>query len=165
MHNLILRISAIIILVSLLERVPFSVEVLINTWETNPNIYAILFSIAPGIFALIISFLLWFFPSTLSSKFANPNETLDKDSINIFGDFLISIVGLYILANAVPDLIYFVSLYIISSSENIEILPFDRAAFVATVVEIIIGLFLLYGSSLIHKFIQRLKKEINEKSL
>jgi hypothetical protein len=167
MHTLILRIGAIVILVSLLEKVPFSVETLSNTWENSQNINAIIFSIAPGIFALIVSFLLWFFPYTISSKLSTPTDNLkvESDYAKALGEILISIIGLYILANAIPDLIYHIVLYIVTSNENLEILPVDRAASIATIAELIIGLFLLYGSGLIHKFVQRLKKEINEKSL
>jgi hypothetical protein len=167
MQTLILRIGAIVILLSLLEKVPISIEAIINNWQNNPDVFAVLFSMAPGIFALVISFLLWFYPSTLSSQFSakNENSSLDNDKSGLFGDTLISVIGLYILAHAIPDLIYHIVLIIVSSKENIVILPIDRAASVATIAEIVIGMFLLYRSSLVHKFIQGLKREMKEKSL
>ena len=167
MHTLILRVGAIVILVSLLEKVPLSVETVIGNWQNNPSVTAILFSLAPGIFALIISFLLWFYPATLASKFSAPTENsgIDQDKLGLFGEILISVIGLYILANAIPDLIYHIVLYIVSSNENLELLPVDRAASVATIAEIVIGMFLLYGSGLIHRFIQGIKREMKEKSL
>jgi hypothetical protein len=162
MHTLILRVAAIVILLSLLEKVPLSVEALVSTWQNNPNVSVILFSMAPGIFALIISFLLWFYPATLSSKFAAPTENngIDQDKSILFGEILISVLGLYILANAIPDVVYHIVLYIVSSNENLELLPVDRAAAVATIAEIIIGVFVLYGSGLIHRFIQGIKREM-----
>jgi hypothetical protein len=48
----------------------------------------------------------------------------------------------------------------VSSNENLELLPVDRAAAVATIAEIIIGVFVLYGSGLIHRFIQGIKREM-----
>jgi hypothetical protein len=150
-----------------LEKVPFSVETLSNTWQNSQNINAILFSMAPGIFALFFSFLLWFYPSTISSKLSAPTENLnvESDYEKALGEILIAVLGLYIIANAIPDLIFHIVLYIVSNNQNLQILPIDRAASIATIVELIIGLFLLYGSGLIQKFIQRLKREISEKSL
>ena len=164
MYMLILRVAAIVILLSLVEKVPLSIETAMSTWQNNPNVSVILFSMAPGIFALIISFLLWFFPSTLLSKFSGPtkNGETDPDKSVIFGELIISVIGLYILANAIPDVVYHIVLYIVSSNENLELLPVDRAASVATLAEIIIGMFLLYGSGLIHRFIQGIKREIHE---
>ena len=167
MQTLILRVGAIVILISLLEKVPLSVETLSNTWQSKQNINTILFSMAPGIFALVISFLLWFYPSTISSKLSASADAISNESDNIkaLSEILISLIGLYVLANAIPDLVYHIVLYIVSNNENLEILPIDRAASIATIVELIIGLFLLYGSGLIHMVVKRLKKEINEKSL
>lgn len=162
MQTLILRIGAIVILVSLLEKVPLNIETVVGNWQKNPSVSTILFSMAPGVFALIISFLLWFYPATLSSKFLAPTENsgIEQNKLEIFGEILISVIGLYILANAIPDLIYHIVLYILSSNENLELLPVDRAASVATIAEIIIGIFLLYGSGLIHRFIQGIKREM-----
>ena len=167
MHTLILRIGAIVILLSLLEKVPLSVETISNTWQSNQNINTVLFSMVPGIFALIISFILWFYPSTISSKLSYPADDMGEKSnyAKALGEILIAILGLYILANAIPDLVYHIVLYIVSNNENLKIMPIDRAASIATIVELIIGLFLLYGSDLIHKVVQRLKMEIKEKDL
>lgn len=162
MHTLILRIAAVMILLSLLEKVPLSVETVISNWQNNPSVSAILFSMAPGIFALIISFVLWFYPGTLSSKFSGPAEYSgnEQDISALFGEILISVIGLYILATAIPDVVYHIVLYIVSSNESLELLPVDRAASVATIAEIIIGMFLLYGSGLIHRFIKGIKREM-----
>lgn len=167
MQTLILRIGAIVILVSLLEKVPLSVETVISNFQNDINVSAILFSLAPGVFALIISFLLWFFPATLTSKFAAPDEgkEIEPDQPRLYSELLISVIGLYILANAIPDFIYHLVLYIVSRNEGLELLPVDHAAFVATIAEAIVGIFLIHGSGLIHKLIQSLKREMKEKSL
>ena len=120
MNTLILRIGAILILLSLLEKVPFSVEILSNTWQNSQNINAILFSMAPGIFALFVSFLLWFYPSTISSKLSAPTDNLnvESDYEKALGEILITVLGLYIIANAIPDLIYHIVLYSFITSSS-----------------------------------------------
>lgn len=163
MVTTVLRIGAIVILINLLEQVPLSVENVYHSWKNELNISVILFSISPGIFALIISFLLWFFPSTLSSKFSPQNDDEYKnENVNYryLGEILISILGLYMITKAIPDLVYHIVFFIMAHDENLSIPPIDRAAFVATIAELVIGTFLLYGSGLIHRMIQEFKKEV-----
>jgi len=167
MVKVALRIGAILILINLLEKMPFSVDSILYSWQNDSDLSAIIYSMAPGIFALIIAFLMWFCPETLASKFSNSIEIEQDEHIKSsnFPEILISIVGLYILVNAVSDFIYHLVLIIVSINEKLPIPAYERAAFVATIFEIIIGLFLLYGSGLVHRIIKQIKKEINTKSL
>ena len=167
MQKLILRVGAIVILISLLEKVPFTVEALSNSWESSHDIYTILYSLSPGIFALIICFLLWFFPSTISSKLSDLEDIsrINPGHLDLLSGILISIVGVFIFANAIPDLVYHIVLHIESARMNIDILPVDRAALIATFFEVVIGGVLIYGSDLISNLINRFHKELNTESL
>jgi hypothetical protein len=112
---------------------------------------------------VVASLLLWFFPLTVASKILPPLQAeehvapLGAHELHSVG---ISLIGLWVLATAIPDLVYWVSLaYFIGRSEYAAAtLPPDQlGGVVATVAEILVGMGLLFGSKGLAGLVRRFR--------
>lgn len=107
--------------------------------------------------------LLWFFPLSVARKLL-PVMKEPRSESTVGGDTLFSLalvlMGLWILANAVIDGIYWLSTLLAMRSADMPfstLPPSDKAAMVATAVEAIIAMFLILGSTGIRNVVYRFR--------
>ncbi|MCP4705796.1 MAG: hypothetical protein GY865_14450 [candidate division Zixibacteria bacterium] len=160
-----LRIGAIIIAVTVIERVPLYVI------DLGPNshfdlYYITVFVILPNLVFLFFAAIMWFKPY-LFLNHVSKNEFIEIKNIDInkFASLLIAILGLYILIFSTVDLIN----HVVSIKYTKSFLGRDFVysgnqigAIVATIVEMVLGLLLIYGKNIIITLIQRFQKEIKD---
>ena len=109
---------------------------------------------------LIISVLLWFFPFTaLASLTRGFQVELTDDQnyeFNEVADFLVVLVGIYLLYHVVSDAAYWILILQLTSASNypIEITPDQKALVGATIVEAILAVWLILGRKGLINFIK-----------
>ena len=113
---------------------------------------------------------MWFVPNFFLKNVFFRDNSEDKDVVSgsELGHLFISLIGLYILATAIADIIYHIGLVNEAKKQigiSFEMLPQDYASFIATIAEIIIGTLLIFGSRPIFYLISRFQKEIKRDSL
>jgi hypothetical protein len=164
-----LRIGAIIIVVNALDKFPL----LLGYYKTETGVSGSAFitmSLIPLFISFLIAGLMWFVPDFLLNKvFVRDNsEARNVVSDAELGHLFIALIGLYILATAIADMVYHVGLVNESKKQignSFEMLPSDYASFIATIAETIIGALLIFGSKPIFYLMSRFKKEIKGSSL
>ena len=116
----------------------------------------------PIIISLFISACMWFYPNQLLSNVFLRNEIDESTNVSdsVIGELLISILGLYVLSYAIPDIIFHIVFYINIEGYRDALRARDYASFVATIVEFVIGVYLIYGSKIVNNFIRQIKKDI-----
>lgn len=112
---------------------------------------------------VVIAFLLWRFPLSVASalipKATNREKPkpLSEPEIQVVA---FSILGLWLLASAIPDVFYWV-IYAYRMEtvgfRNVELTPQNIAGIVSTTVELVLGLWLLLGSKGIVGIVRRLR--------
>lgn len=117
--------------------------------SNNFSLTFILLMAAPLIIAAI---LLWRFPLVVAARIIpdvrtkKPVTPLDAGSI---GAVAFSVMGLWVLATAVPDIVYWITFIYRTKSADIgnpTLSPANIAGLVSTIVELVIGFWLLFGS-------------------
>jgi len=121
--------------------------------------YLILVVLCPVLAAV----LLWMFPLTIAAKLIpdikkqEPPKAIDSAEIEVVA---FSILGLWVLANAIQDAFHWATyVYIIKNSvtPKVELTPENIGNIVATVVELVIGLWILFGSKGVIGFLRRMR--------
>jgi hypothetical protein len=116
-----------------------------------------------ALFPILASLLLWYFPLAVASKIIPDIKTekastpLDAGGIEVVA---FSVMGLWVLTTAVPDIFYWIVFaYRTKSADfgNPELSPESVGYIVATVVELVIGFWLLFGSKGILGIIRRIR--------
>lgn len=164
-----LRIGAVLIIVNALEKFPL----LFGYYRTETGVSApafITMSLFPLIFSFLIATMMWFMPNLFLKDFFLGDNREDKNIVGApeLGHLFISLMGLYILATAIADIIYHVGLVNEAKKQigvSFEMLPQDYAGFIATIAETIIGTLLIFGSKPIFYLIAKFQKEIKKDSL
>lgn len=117
-----------------------------------PNNFSLMFIFLLATPLMLAAILLWRFPLVVAAKIIPDVRTknlvtpLNADSIGIVA---FSVMGLWVLATAVPDIVYWITfIYRIKSIEigNPTLPPEKIAGLVSTIVELAIGFWLLFGS-------------------
>lgn len=113
---------------------------------------------------LLIALYLWFFPLTIAKRlvsFKEPGQadvgSATAEEVEVIG---FTILGLYLLFNVLSDLVYWGSIWFISSRNRdipIELSLDQVSLMVATGVELIFVLFLLLGSKGISRLLRRFR--------
>ena len=111
-----------------------------------------------------ISVFLWAFPVCLAQSILNTEKALDIEPLNksTFFSLAVSILGLYMTAYALVDVFYYFSLWKLSNSSDIYALandlfsPNQKANVLATILELIFGLLLIFKSKTVAKKIFQL---------
>ena len=162
--NIALRVGAIVIAVHVIRQFPpqYSIYTLRGSVHWFPLIG---FLILPSLVSLLIAASLWFYPGYYLKKLPVEENSENLSSLvpNEIGSILIAVIGVYILCYSITDLIYHLT-YIRIMGDRIgsysPIPPETMALIVATIVEMILGVFLIFGCSVITKFIVRFRKEL-----
>ena len=133
----------------------YSLQKLVNVlpWfspDVTISWIAITYAVCYGLALVLICLVLWFFPLTVAKELipfeSGQPTTLSQDSIL---SIAFVILGLWVLSTAIPDMVYWS--IVISQSREMGLSWQDAAADVkgntyATILEIIIGLWLLLGA-------------------
>ena len=164
-----LRIGAVIIVVNALDKFPL----LLGYYKTETGVSGnafITMSLIPLFISFLIAGLMWFVPNFFLNKVFVRDNSEDRNVVSgaDLGHLFISLIGLYILATAIADIVYHVGLVSEAKKQignSFEMLPSDYASFIATIAETIIGTLLIFGSRPIFYLMSRFQKEIKGGSL
>jgi hypothetical protein len=118
---------------------------------------------APLLFSIIAAILLWHFPLTVATKIIpdikskNKAPALNAAEIEVVA---FSVMGLWVLATAIPDVFYWAIFVLrLKSIELANVTLADSIGnIIATAVELVIGVWLLFGSRGILGLIRGLRK-------
>lgn len=150
-----IRLLAIFWLLGVLAQLP---TVLITMREMGG--VASSFWLSPLLQFLVCAFL-WLFPATLASKLLRSgNEPIPASSVPFsdWRDLLFIVVGVFVLARAVPDAIYWIAVGV-ASEPIVPDLTFEQKVRVfATVLELVIGVALTLGAKGVANSIERLRR-------
>ena len=142
-----LRVLAVFLVVMVLRFAGAIVQVLDSGSAGVIALYVLLTVVPP----LGAATLIWFFPLTLATKFlpvaSDAIEPLPSDPGRL-QEVAFSVLGLWVLATAVSDATYWGTYLIFVSQMEVQMpmLPPDqKASFVATIAELLLGLWLLLG--------------------
>lgn len=118
------------------------------------------FWVSPLLQFLVCTFL-WLFPATVASKLLRSGrEPIPASSVPFsdWRDLLFIAVGLFVLARAVPDAIYWIVLGV-ASEPLVPDLTFEQKVSVfATMLELVIGVALTLGAKGVGNSIERLRR-------
>ena len=153
------RVFAIFLLVTVLRSAPSAIALLDND-ETQPGLSLVLFVMAStvGLCAL-----LWFFPLSIARKLL-PAMKEPRSEAPMNGPVALTvgltILGVWVLATAVPDAIYWATLFVATSHIANDYFSWTHeqiADIVATITQLIIATWLVFGSSGIKRVIFRFR--------
>lgn len=114
-----------------------------------PDNVSLLFIASFTIPLLLAALLMWMFPLTVAGtilpkmKASGRSVPLRRDEIQVVA---FSILGLWVLSTAVPDLFYWSTFVYLAKRINLSLTPSHIGNVVATVIELIIGFWLLFGA-------------------
>jgi len=129
-------------------------------------------ALAPPVFYFVatvavpiaVGVIIWLFPLTVARSIlpGSPDSSLDSLSRSDLYLAAISMLGLFVLSQAVPDLVFWLTHFLIESNMKSQgIAPVSgvetTASFYATLVELGIGAWLLFGSGAIYRFIKKVR--------
>ena len=113
------------------------------------------------ILQFLVCVFLWLFPATLASKLLRSgSEPIQAGNVPFsdWRDLLFIAVGVFVLARAVPDAIYWLALGV-ASDPLVPDLTFEQKVSVfATVLELVIGVALTLGAKGVGNSIERLRR-------
>jgi len=112
-------------------------------------------SLAVQIVAIV---LLWLFPSTLAAKLLRAGNVPVQTSAVAFDewrDLVFVGVGIFVLARAIPDVIYWAILAVVPESNSASFTFEQKAGAFTSLVQLTIGLTLTLGASAIASLIQK----------
>jgi hypothetical protein len=98
---------------------------------------------------LLAAFLLWTFPLTIAKtilpevKTSSGTVPLEASGIQVVA---FSILGLWVLSTAVPDVFYWSTFIYLAKGINFSLTPEHIGNALATVIELVIGFWLLFGA-------------------
>lgn len=121
------------------------------------------FILVASLIPILVAALLWLFPMTIAAKLTpriHPAEASSKLSSPELVAAAFPILGLWVLASAIPDTFYWTTLvYLIKNADlgRTELSPQDIASIVSTIFELIIGFWLLLGSKGVVALIKRIR--------
>jgi hypothetical protein len=102
---------------------------------------------------LIVGLMLWFFPSIVSRSIVKPEIETELTPIHLEPLIIVLVVamGLYILIYSLSDLIYNATIIHLESRNDFPGIDSseEKASFIATIFEIVAGLFLVFRARFI----------------
>jgi hypothetical protein len=104
------------------------------------------------LFPLLAAMLLWLFPLTVAAKLIPDINAKEASKTSGSGEWEVvafSVLGLWVLTSAIPDAFHWATfVYVLNSSEmgRMALSPDNIGNIVATVVELVVGFWLLFGS-------------------
>lgn len=157
---LIIRLFAIFLFVSIIRNDVPRLFLLLNQPEAGS-----LYIAYPILFIILTTVaVLWFFPLSIAKKLLPNEDTSSK--IYWENDSLLSIgfvlMGIFLIYKVISDLTYwfFIMLYSIGNGPQIELRATDKISIYVTIVELILSLFLIFGSRGISNLIMKFRGKL-----
>jgi len=115
-----------------------------------------------AIFFMGIVLLLWFFPLLVTRKLMPSDEIKQGESIASIKDIDViafSVLGLWVLTSAVPDMVYWILMWmtILSKTTGDAMLTEQVISTIVTVLELIMGVWLLMGARGLRGVIRKMR--------
>lgn len=138
----------------------------------HEELFVTILSATAALFALTVAFaaVLWYFPLTIARKLLpslrDTGAPLSPEGLRV-QEIATIVLGLWVLASALPDTSYWLTLALFTSGAGYEAfswLPENKANVVATAVEIVIGLGLVLGARGLSNLLYRLRYGSGETS-
>lgn len=118
-----------------------------------PNNVSFLFIFVLALFPILAALLLWFFPLTVAAKIIPDIKAKEKVASLGAAEIEVvafSVMGLWVLTGAIPGTLNWVTFFAIwlanYGAGTLELSPDNIANIIDTIVELIIGFWLLLGS-------------------
>jgi len=107
--------------------------------------------------------MLWMYPQQLSNRMVkvSPEDSIEHDLIYSIEKISVSILGLYLLFNAISDLVFNISNYLImwaTIEGDFPLAAYNYPVLIATVVELFFALWLFFKTKSIVSFIHNKAK-------
>ena len=161
--EVVLRIGAMIIVIMVLEKIPFNPGYYSMDGRINWYMFAGL-TVLPFLIILYVAMLMWLSPDRFLKHISYNEEINPKDlDIDKLGTALIAILGLYIVTFSIADLVFHLtSIKMVMSllGSDFRMAADQIASLAATIVELALGLFLIYGRNILSAFVTQYKREI-----
>jgi hypothetical protein len=155
-----LRLASIFMFVSIVQSVPDQIASSYNLDGFIEAKTVWLTIVVPSSIKLLFSILFWFFPFTIIN-FVVPDSVKSETSPEYFNSLnsaFVSVVGIYLLAVGVSDLAYYISLKSeLKSQFSATLQPSDIAGYVATIVQVMLGILLILGNKVISKIVLKVR--------
>ncbi len=151
------RLFAVFLLLTVLKQVPVTLQ-FISQDSSDAWVAPYTFVLIAG---LVLCAILWFFPLTVARKLlpvmreARSEQSLDASIAMSVG---LTLIGVWVLAYGLVDAVYWVTMFLRLGLSEVSYSqwPHDHVAgLLATVVEVLIAIYLIFGSSGIRRLIQR----------
>jgi hypothetical protein len=133
----------------------------LTSWRPPDDSHALGIVIGGSVVALIILFILWFFPKSIAHGLLPQSSDVptQTSSYQMWFTLGIALIGLWFVASAIAPILRNLSVMYVFKSEltNFEDLRSLRAGLLYYVVELVLGLCLLFGATGIRKLILRIR--------
>ncbi len=144
------RLFSIVLFIYALRQSTMLIEVIIKD-SINGMPVSLLFISATVFSPLAISLLLWYFPLTVSNKILKPeiDKVIEPLSAISILTVMVLAIGLYVFYHAFIDSVYWATLWHMSSQgpnadASLYLMEDNKANIVATIVEIIVSIGLIF---------------------
>jgi hypothetical protein len=161
--RILIKVAGISIMVFVLVGIPTYISYYFSLRLADFSFMAFFFmSILPMLIPLSAGYLMWKFPGTIANKIVSSEKekaTTNSKTIEDIEIIAFSVLGLYLLFNATSDIAYNLS-YFYQTKEaagegSLLIEPYSFI--IATIVEIIFALILLFGSKTLVRMFRKLR--------
>jgi hypothetical protein len=156
-----LKCAAITLVVGVLQVLPDQIAAFIPMEGVISARSLLTTIILPSLIKLLVASLFWFFPNKVINSIV-PDSSACEVPVEYFKNFniaLISSIGVYLVAVAISDLVYFIALKQEISAQFSGVLPPEiKAGYLASIVQLVIGLALVFGHRGLVKLIAKLRR-------
>jgi len=156
---LAIRVFAVFLLVYGLRSLSTFVPIgYINDMASEAWIWIAVFAIV--LFGIV--WLLWFFPLSIARKLL-PRTTQKSTEVAVSAQEIetiaFTVLGLWVLSTGVPDIIYWITYWLTIANASVDPdISLDRLGYtLATVMEIIIGVWLMFGAKGLRGLLHRMR--------
>lgn len=155
-----LKVAAIFLLLEILQSVPeaFFGGLALEDGIDSSTLFILIGG--PALVKLAVALLFWFVPKTIITSVIPDVENSQENTSQLTSLYkaLIPAIGVYLVAIALSDLAYFMSLKNEMQNQfGSKLQPSDKAGYVASVVQIIIGIALILGSNFLNRFLSKVR--------
>jgi hypothetical protein len=169
--NLFLKVGGLLIFIFNISNINYYIGIFMQ--YENKSFYEFMsIVVAPNIFQVALSFLMFFYPGVISNKFVSvsySNEKfLDDAHILKIEQMCVSVLGLYMACSCFSDLVFNVSNYIkaVIDSNYIDFSHSDKSNFIVaiivTAVELFVSFLLITQNKKICLIISMIRKLYND---
>lgn len=151
------RLFAVFLLVTIARSIP-SAAALLSQEGHRPSLAFVAIVLLAGV---AICALLWFFPLTIARKLLPVMKEPRSETSMSPGSALavgLTLLGVWVLAYAIPDAIYWITRFLLIRQMDVEHYawgPEEIASVTTTVAELVLAVWLVFGSSGIKRLIHR----------